>query len=305
MTETCHIAVMEKEVLEHLQAGTGGSFLDCTLGGGGHTRAILDANSTNQVVAIDRDKRAIERTGAALAAYSDRLQISHADFSGVPALLQGRRFKGVLADLGLSSDQLSESRGFSFDDASPLDMRMDESQELTASDLVNEMGEGELCQLLREGGAAKEARYAARAIVRARPIGSARDLAGILRTALKGRLPQRDIHPATVVFQALRIAVNNEFEQIKNLLDTLPQTVEEGGRAVLICFHSLEDELVTGRMRQWAGSEFSAQWPGSQGSRPLGRMLTRKAATASDEERELNPRARSARLRVFEFGLRH
>lgn len=301
MQSTSHIPVMLPEVIQNLNAHSPGRYLDCTLGGAGHTRAILEANSSNHVTAIDRDKAAVERARQALAHFGDRLTLLHADFEKLSKMEHSSKFKGVLADLGLSSDQLDSERGFSFQEAAPLDMRMDQEQTLSAAQIVNESSEAELYRILKRGGVRQEAKAAVAAIIRARPIKDSKHLAGVLTQALQARQLGRKTHPATVVFQAIRIGVNNELEQLRVLLDFVPSVVDGGARLVMISFHSLEDQIVTGTMRDWAGAEFSASFPGSRPKKVLGQILTRAALTPGEQELENNPRARSARMRVFEF----
>ena len=301
MGESCHVAVMCAEVLEFLRAREGGTFLDCTFGGAGHTSAILAANSANRVVALDRDERAISRGRELAAQFGERLRLVKSDFATFCLGLAGEKFNGVLADLGLSSDQLAERRGFSFDDDAQLDMRMDEAQHSTAESLVNSLSERDLRRIFKQGGAEQEANAAARVIVNNRPIKSAKQLAELLAANLRAKAAIKKTNPATVVFQALRIAVNEELQQLQTLLDCAPTLVEHGGRLIVISFHSLEDKIVTRKMRAWASPSFSAMWPGSQSSKSLGRMLTKRALSAGASELELNNRARSARLRCFEF----
>ena len=301
MPTSCHVAVLESEVVEYLAAEKGGEFLDCTLGGGGHTRAILDRNPQSSLIAIDRDRRAIERATTWSARYQGRFETQHGSFGDLPQFFKTQRFDGILADLGLSSDQLAEERGFSFDDDAQLDMRMDETQELKAQDLIETLSQKELVKLLCQGGAEQEAFIAAKAIVQHRPFASARELARALNKALLPKFGKRRAQPATVVFQALRIAVNQELQQLESFLESVPQLIKQNGRLVVIAFHSLEDRIVTRRMRQWANVEFSAASPDAHTQKPLGQLLTKKAVCAGERELSLNPRARSARLRAFQF----
>lgn len=298
MSESIHRSVMVREVLESLRAADGGEFLDCTFGGGGHSRAILQANTNNRVTAIDRDLRAIDRSKKDGASFGDRLSVVHSAFSGVDSILFGSKFDGVLADLGVSTDQIKEGRGFSFSDDDSLDMRMNEAGGVKASEIVNEVSESELVNILYAGGA-RNGREAARAIVRARPIASAKALALVVSKLPTGK---KKINPATVIFQAIRMAVNNELEEIKNLMSVVPSMVRSGGRLSVITFHSIEDKAVTHTMRSWEGASGEpALWPGSKTTKILGKVLTRKAVVPSDEEVEGNPSSRSAKLRVFEF----
>jgi 16S rRNA (cytosine1402-N4)-methyltransferase len=303
--ETVHIPVMVREVVELLEATRGGDYLDCTLGGAGHTQAILAASPEARVYALDRDNRAIARAQRTLESDLGRVTISHGRFSDAGTVYPDRRFDGVLADLGVSTDQLREGRGFAFSEDAPLDMRMNEADTVTAHDLVNASTEHDLFVLLRKGGVGSEARAVARAIVRERPVATTRALAAIVTRVVppsRGRGGERKSHPATVVFQALRIAVNDEFGEIERLLAAVPALVKPGARTAIITFHSLEDKLVTETMRRWeGGGEFSAQWPGAYRPEPLGRLVTRKAVVPGEDEVAQNPSSRSARLRVFRF----
>lgn len=298
---TSHIPVMLPEALENLRAVSAGRYLDCTLGGAGHTLAILQANAANQVTALDRDKQAVERARAVLTPFAERLKLLHADFKKLSQLVFEAKFHGVLADLGISSDQLSAQRGFSFQEAAGLDMRMDQEQQVSAEQIINQSSDAELYKILKQGGVRQEARAAVQAILRARPIEDTKHLAGVLAEALARHKADRSTHPATVVFQAIRIAVNDELGQLRALLAAVPTLVEGGARLVMISFHSLEDQIVTKTMRDWAGAGFSASFPGSRPKQILGSVLTRSALTPCDEEIESNPRSRSARMRVFEF----
>ena len=303
--QTHHISVMRGEVVELLEAGRGGAFVDCTLGGAGHTRAILEASPDATVAAVDRDLRAIARARESLRSFGDRVTLAHAPFSKTAEVFQGRTFDGLLADLGLSTDQLREGRGFAFSEEAPLDMRMNEEDALTAHELVNNSTEHELFVLLRKGGVGPEAKAIARAIVKARPVETTKALAELVARVVppsRGRGGEKKSHPATVTFQALRIAVNDEFGEIERLLAAVPSLMKAGGRTAIITFHSLEDKLVTETMRRWeGGGEFSAQWPGALRQEPLGRLVTRKPVVPSEDEVARNPSSRSARLRVFRF----
>lgn len=296
---TRHIPVLEREVIAALGAERGGCYLDCTLGGGGHSSALLRAHPETTVTATDRDLRAVERARERFRDES-RITIHHGRFSEVADLVAGERFDGIFADLGMSTDQLYESRGFSFRDAGELDMRMDPTDAITAATLVNEASPGELIRILKVGGVGREASRIVGEIVRTRPVVSAQQLSDLVcrvvpRTA-------GGSHPATVVFQALRIAVNREFEEIDALLAAVPQLIRPGGRLAIICFHSLEDQRVTRHLRRWAaGDTTPAAQRGPQSEQPLGRLVTKHAIEPTPEEVAANPASRSARLRVFEF----
>lgn len=298
-----HVSVMSNEVLEYLKSRLGGNFLDCTLGGAGHTKAILEANHSNHVIGIDRDERALSRALIFLSDYKDRFTAVHGKFSECIDLLEQRNFDGMLVDLGLSTDQLKEDRGFSFKDTNSLDMRMDETETtITADEIVNNYGESQLIKIFLQGGAEKEAKKAARTIVKNRPIKNSEHLASILKDALFNPREHRvKSHPATTVFQAIRMEVNQEVQQIKDMLDSAPKLVKKGGRLCVITFHSLEDKLVTKQMRSWAQGDTTPAYMGVMDKGSLGKFLTTKALTPSEQEVVRNPASRSARLRVFEF----
>ena len=296
-----HISVLEREVVEMLRAKEGGTFVDCTLGGGGHTAAILAANPANTVVAIDRDGRAVERARIRFSDSLDRVSLREGKFSSVESLVKGSRFDGMLVDLGISTDQLTEERGFSFNDDAPLDMRMDETQSLSASTVVNEYPEKDLLRVMKRGGVGSEAGLFAKAIIRARPIETTKALATVINQAAPAHLRKKKSNPATVAFQAIRIEVNDEFGEIKRLMDSAPRVLAKGGRLAIITFHSLEDREVTHHMRGWGNQgDYPASWRGHREA-SLGHMVQNKAITPSEEEVERNPSSRSARLRVFEF----
>lgn len=297
-----HVPVMLAATVEALRGSSGGMFLDCTFGGGGHTRALLDASEDSWVIALDRDRRAIERGRRWVTQYGERLELIHAPFSEVESAVSYRGFHGVLADLGMSTDQLREGRGFSFSDAEALDMRMDEGAGMTAAEFVNTSSERDIYVALAEGGVGATARAIAGTLVRERPFESAIQLAEVIRMSHLGKRSDSKVHPATVVFQALRMKVNREKEEIEALLDAAPRLVRNGGRLAVITFHSVEDKLVTNRMRSWesAGS-YPASWRGPRTEKRIGRVVCRKPIVPDDDERARNPASRSARLRVFQF----
>lgn len=298
-----HVPVMLNEVIEALGAGEGGMFLDCTFGGGGHTRGLLDANPNNMVVALDRDSRAIERGRRWAGTYGDRLELIHTPFSGASAVVSQHVFDGILADLGMSTDQLVEGRGFSFADQGALDMRMDESEGVTAAEFVNSAAERDIFLALAEGGVGKNARAIARTLVFHRPFESAKALADAIKGSQLGKRSESKVHPATVVFQALRMKVNSELKEIEDLMESAPQVAKPGGKLAVITFHSIEDQAVANRMRKWesAGS-YPANWRGIRAEKRIGRVVNRKAIVPTDDEIDRNPASRSARLRVFQFG---
>ena len=299
---TCHIPVLKDEIIEMLQAGRGGIFLDGTLGGGGHAEAVLDANPGNILFGCDRDERAVRRSTERLGRFGARAKLFHARFSEMPLLAGDVLFDGILLDLGISTDQLREDRGFSFSDSSSPDMRMDEGEKFSAADLVNSTEPRELFRMLKEGGVGREARTVVDAIVAGRPVRQTVDLTRIINKAVAGKTANRGTNPATVVFQALRIATNREFEELRSFLESAPRLVKKGGRIACISFHSGEDKIVAGTFREWAAGDCApAHLPVARSRGVIGRMVERKAIVASDEEVAQNPSSRSARLRVFEF----
>jgi 16S rRNA (cytosine1402-N4)-methyltransferase len=302
--DAVHVPVLLREVIEQLGAERGGMFLDCTFGGGGHTRAILEASPDNWVVALDRDARALERGSKWAARYGERLTLIHSPFSQAATSVGSAKFDGVLADLGMSTDQLHEGRGFSFQDAA-LDMRMDENSPITARDFLNSASEKELYIALAEGGVGATARQLARILVSERPFSSAQELADLVRSSNLGKDRSTSrVHPATVVFQALRMKVNREREEIEELMQGVPGLIKgDGARLAVITFHSVEDTLVVREMRRWeAAGSYPASWRGARAERKLGRVSPRKPICPTVDEVTRNPASRSARLRVFEFG---
>lgn len=296
---------MREEVIRLLAPQAGRIYLDGTLGGGGHSESLLAAGA--RVVALDRDRAALAEAGARLACFGDRFLGVHTNFAGAsenPAVLAAAPFDGALLDLGVSSHQLdTPARGFSFRHDGPLDMRMDDSSGEPAADLVNSASEADLARIFREYGDEPHARRAARAIVaeRARvPFARTGQLAALLEKIL----PRRSrIHPATRVFQALRIAVNDELGALRCALESFPSLLRSGARFVVITFHSLEDRLVKSVFR--AGSEQwldRPEWPAPRPN-PAWRFrdLSRKPLEASEGELQSNPRARSARMRAVEM----
>jgi 16S rRNA (cytosine1402-N4)-methyltransferase len=289
--EAVHVPVLVREVVTLLRPERGGVFVDCTLGLGGHARALLEAGAT-RVIGIDRDRSALETAAARMGALADRLEPVHADYRTLPALLDARgveRVRGVLADLGVSSMQLdAEGRGFSFRRDEPLDMRMDQTGGRTAADLVNQAGETELADAIYAFGEERHSRRVARAIVAARPITTTGQLASVVRRAVPTRGWQR-IDPATRTFQALRIWVNGELDGLDRFVQDAADRLDPGGRLAVITFHSLEDRIVKHTMRALA-----AEAPGAF------RVLTKKPIVPADDEVAANPRSRSAKLRAGE-----
>jgi 16S rRNA (cytosine1402-N4)-methyltransferase len=286
-----HVPIMTGEVVRLLAPGNGGLFLDCTIGHGGHARTLLEAGAS-RIIGFDRDAEALERAGETLGPWRDRVELVHADFRDFAAALDRRGIEtvdGALADLGVSSMQLDEDRGFSFLRDEPLDMRMDRSTGETAADLLARVSERELADAIFEYGEERYSRRIARALTDARaesPVETTGRLAAIVRRAVPVRGYVR-IDPATRTFQALRIWVNRELEGLDRALVSLCARLRAGARLVVISFHSLEDRIAkhTFRALDQAGQA---------------RVLTKKPVMASDEEVQQNPRARSAKLRALE-----
>lgn len=306
MSETTpHIPVLLEEVLKCFEAmPKKGVFIDCTLGYGGHSEAILKTFPDIRLVGIDRDPEAIAFSTKRLERFGDRFEVRRGRFSDVlPSLLE-EPVCGILADFGVSSLQLDKKeRGFSFL-SDNLDMRMDPDAKLTAWEVVNRYPQGELERIFREYAEERAWRKVAKAIVEARekkPIESGKELSEIL-----GRMiPTRGkTNPATALFQAIRIEVNDELGEIVRLLDILESRPPAGAVVGLITFHSLEDRLVKQRFRKWSTSCIcppEAFRCTCGDDHALGRTLTRKPLTASAEEVKRNPRSRSAKLRCFKF----
>jgi 16S rRNA (cytosine1402-N4)-methyltransferase len=325
-----HRPVMIRETLECLDATRGGLFIDATLGLGGHTELILRASPDNRVIGFDRDAEAIELAGERLAEFGERFMAVHTDFRQIKEVLEEKGIEtvaGIFADLGVSSYQLSApERGFSFRSGqgftespsssvtsppdpsaspvatSPLDMRMDRSQKLTAADLVNGLSERELADIIFEYGEERAARRIARLIVRERavaPITTTGRLADLVVRSvhLKGHWR---IHPATKTFQALRIAVNRELEGLDRFVADAVGALEQDGRLVIITFHSLEDRIIKHAMRFQSGR---CLCPPSQPECRCGavrrvEILTRRSLQPGADEIADNPRSRSAKMRA-------
>jgi 16S rRNA (cytosine1402-N4)-methyltransferase len=288
-----HEPVLMAETVSLLNASRGGLFVDCTVGLGGHSRALLEAGA-DRVIGLDRDPDALGLAREALAAFGDRVELVHADYRDLEQVLDERGIDGVagaLADLGVSSFQLdSEGRGFSFRRDEPLDMRMDRSSGPTAAERLAAAGERELADVIFGFGEERFSRRIARAIVAERersPIRSTGHLAQIVRRAVPGRGHHR-IDPATRTFQALRIWVNRELEGIDAFLAAAVRRLLAGARLAVISFHSLEDRVVKHVFRALERGEATL------------RILTKRPLRPGDDEVARNPRARSAKLRVIE-----
>jgi len=306
-----HIPVMTEEVLSYLLSRkTEGTYVDGTLGGAGHTLAILKATGQNvRVVGLDVDCDAIKEATALLKPRMERVTIVRENFRNIKEVLRGLgidKIDGMVLDLGVSSYQIERpERGFSFMHDARLDMRMDSRQELSAYELVNGLSREELERIIRSYGEERRARAVAKAIVEARrlkPISTTLELSRIAVTGLPSKKGYYKIHPATRLFQALRIAVNDELENLKAGLKDGVDSLREGGRMVVISFHSLEDRIAKNTFRElFRGCTCPSDIPICVcGKTPKVRMLTKKVITPSLEEILANPRARSAKLRAVE-----
>jgi len=301
-----HTPVMVDEVLAALRVSPGGGYIDCTVGEGGHAEAVLGTTvPAPRLLGIDLDTEAQATAGKRLETYSERLTLAQGNFADLERLAAENGFMpadGVLFDLGLSSLQVETAeRGFSFSRAGRLDMRFDVTQELTAYDLVNRSTEGRLADIIYQFGEERTSRRLARSIVRARPIESTVELAEVIAGAMGGSARRR-IHPATRSFQALRIAVNRELDNLREGLEQAIHVLGSTGRLAVISYHSLEDRLVKGFLRR-EGSSCICPTETVEcvcGHRATIKVITRRVIKPSQEEAQANPRSRSARLRVAE-----
>ena len=293
---TSHVPVLTSEVLRQLQPERGGVFVDCTVGLGGHARALMSTGAT-RIVGLDRDVEALGHARERLAPWADHVDLIHADYRAIESVLDGLNLPlidGALADFGVSSMQFEAAgRGFSFQRDEPLDMRMDRSGGDTAADLVMRSSERELADAIFQYGEERFSCRIARAIVdtrRERPIETTGQLAAIVRRAIPRRGFMR-IDPATRTFQAIRIWVNRELEGLDLFLSAATRRLKAGARLVVITFHSLEDRIVKHTFRALAEREAAAV-----------HVITKKPIVPADEEVQQNPRARSAKLRAVERG---
>ena len=278
-----HVPVLKQEVISALAIRTGGHYLDATVGGGGHSEAILQAYPDVKVTALDWDEQAINAASQRLGEYGSRIEFvlsSFADFEYKKAV-----FDGIIADLGVSSYHLDTAeRGFSFRNTAPLDMRMDRRRDLTAAEVINDWDENDLANIFFKYGEERLSRRIARRIVEKRPFTTTTELAEAIAYSVPKQYRYGRIHPATRVFQALRIVVNEELTAIENFLIRAPISLVPGGRIVVISFHSLEDRIVKHSLREST----------------ILKVITKKPITAQAEELENNVRSRSAKLRVAE-----
>lgn len=275
-----HISVLSEELIAGLEVRPRGHYLDATVGGGGHSALILATEPSVRVTAIDRDESAIAHTQTQLSQDADRLSFWHGNFADYPG--EEASFDGIIADLGVSSPQLDfPERGFSFRHEAQLDMRMDQTQDLTAAEIVNHWDEKTLADTIYQYGEERLSRRIARRIVEQRPFQTTTELASAIASSVPKKYRYGRIHPATRTFQALRIAVNGELTSLEQFIDRAPHWLKPEGRIGIISFHSLEDRIVKHRFR----------------NSPLLRVITKKPIVPQPEEQKENPRARSAKLR--------
>ncbi len=302
-----HLSVLPDEVIRFLLPEDGKTYLDGTLGGGGHSALILEKAPGAFLIGIDRDQAALDAAGARLATHGGQVRLLHGDFADVAEHLKAldiAALDGFILDLGVSSHQLdTRERGFSFQQDAPLDMRMDSSSGETAADLVNGRPEAELERIIGEYGEERWAKRIASFIVKEReesPITTTFRLVDIIKGAVPKAKWDERIHPATRTFQALRIAVNSELESLERGMRAALDLLKPGGRGVIISFHSLEDRIVKHIFREYAeGCTCPRQMPVCVcGRQPRVKILTGRPVTATDTEIDANPRARSAKLRA-------
>ncbi len=277
-----HLSVLSRELISGLNISEGGQYLDATVGAGGHSELILQSADRVELVAIDRDERAIAAAKEKLANYyPQQIQFWQGNFADYQP--EGKLFDGIIADLGVSSPQLDiPERGFSFRHTAPLDMRMDRSESLDAAQIVNHWSEKEIADLIYKYGEERFSRRIAKKIVQQRPFQTTTELADAIASSVPGKYRHGRIHPATRTFQALRIAVNNELKSLEIFLDCAPEWLKPGGIIGIISFHSLEDRIVKHRFRNCELLE----------------VITKKPIVAQKDEQRQNPRSRSAKLRL-------
>ncbi|QDZ38954.1 16S rRNA (cytosine(1402)-N(4))-methyltransferase RsmH [Euhalothece natronophila Z-M001] len=277
-----HLPVLSEAVIQGLTIKASGNYLDATVGGGGHSELILNSAENIHLIALDQDESAIAAAKDKLSAYK-QIKFYHKNFTEYdPETL---KFDGILADLGVSSPQLDNpERGFSFQKEADLDMRMNPQQSLTAAEIINHWDESTLADIFYHYGEERYSRKIARKILQKRPFSTTTELASAIALCFAPQKRYGRIHPATRVFQALRIAVNNELDNLKAFLEKSPHWLKPQGRLVIISFHSLEDRIVKHTFRE----------------HPQLKVITKKPITATPEESQENPRARSAKLRIAE-----
>jgi 16S rRNA (cytosine1402-N4)-methyltransferase len=307
VSDFAHASVLASEVIDGLALRDDGVYVDGTLGGAGHARALLDRSPSIRLVGIDRDPTAVATARERLAPYGDRARVIHGQFGEIAQLLT-EKVDGILLDLGVSSPQLDVAeRGFSFGKTGPLDMRMDPTRGPTALELLRETDVDTLAEIIADWGEERYAKRIARLIkeaMRADQIETTTDLAKLVSSAIPAVEQRKSkIHPATRTFQALRIAVNKELDELEQFLAVFPDLLKPGGRCAIISFHSLEDRAVKQRFRDLAWtSSLPPKLAADAGERvdAVCEPVTKKPIVATDDEIGRNPRSRSARLRICE-----
>ncbi len=305
MNDTPHRSVLYKEIIHALQPHSPGRYVDGTVGAGGHARGILEACAPDgRLLGLDVDPQALAVSRETLAPYGERVRLVQASFITLSAQLSGLGWEevdGILLDLGASSMQFdTPGRGFSFMQDGPLDMRFDPAVPESAEQLVNELPQDELADLIYRYGEERDSRRIARAIIAARPLHTTRELAAVIEKASPRRGSR--VHPATLTFQALRIAVNEELASVENVLPQAVAALRSGGRLAVISFHSLEDRLVKDFIRSSSKDLVNPPYEKIHEVERKATLkeVTRKPITPAEEEIQANPRARSAKLRVAE-----
>ncbi len=300
-----HVPVLLCEVVSGLQVRPGGRYIDATVGGGGHAAEILEASAPDgMLLGLDRDPAALKTARARLASFGERATLVHSSFARLEQVARERGLApvdGILFDLGLSSLQLANpDRGFSFMSEGPLDMRFDTTSGSTAAELINTLSAEELADIIYRYGEERQSRRIARAIVDARPVETTEELVDVIKRAV-GRRRGR-LHPATLTFQALRIAVNDELDALESALPQAVELLAPGGRLGVISFHSLEDRIVKHFMRRESRDCIcSRKMPiCTCDHRATLRVITHDIIRPTEDEIEANPRSRSARLRIAE-----
>jgi len=298
-----HIPVLLNEVIETFSDITDGTIVDCTLGYAGHSNAILESNKSISLIGIDQDKTAIEYSTNILEPFKGRIEILQGRFADKikEALKTSPKINGILADIGVSSLQLdSNERGFGFNDMS-LDMRMNQNQTLSAYEVINNYSQAELEHIFREYGEVQSWRKVSEIIIKNRPIESAKKLSELVSPF--GKRGSK-IHSSTLIFQAIRIEVNDELGELNRLLESIENFAPNRCRVAIISFHSLEDRIVKQKFKEWTKNcicDSRAMRCTCGNNHAKGKIVTKKPITASQEELKINPRSRSAKMRVFDF----
>ena len=309
MSEFHHVSVLLQECIDGLNIKPDGIYVDGTLGGAGHSSQIAARLTTGRLIGIDRDPVALKAAGERLQPYADRVTLVHSNFCQIRQVLDQLGIEGVdgiLLDLGVSSPQLDDgARGFSYMADAPLDMRMNNEDALTAHTVVNTWSQEELKRILYQYGEERYAPQIAAAICRRRqerPIETTLELVDVIRSAMPAAALREKQHPAKRSFQAIRIAVNDELGSVERVMADAPGCLRKGGRLAIITFHSLEDRIVKNGMAEASkGCTCPPNFPVCVcGKKPDVKLITRKPIVSGDEELEVNPRARSAKLRVCE-----